>query len=781
MLDAPIDQLLPPPDEGDDPTAADLRRQESLQLFGERLDALFRRQVADKSLIEERWLSDTQQYNGEYAPDVLARIKESGGSEAFLNLTRVKCNATESRLSEMLLPTDDRNWAIEPTPMPDMPDMPGSLAGSWESGRDDGNQGGMPPGMDAGAPPGMPPGMPGQPPQPAAGDPEAAQIAAKKASDRMQRIMEDQLAECGYNAILRSVLHNMTTLGTGVLKGPVIRNRLRQRFKKLQGPADPETGIAPETWAMVIDEDLAPGAESVSPWDFFPDMRAARMEDAEFVFQRHRLNKSKLRDLAKLPGFMPAQIAEVLSQEPSRAWAGSVSQADSADKHQGTQAGYEVIEYHGPLEPEDLVAVGLDVDVEDRMRAYQGTVWFCDRRVLKATLSMLDSQEIMYDVVPLERDDTTLFGFGVPYLMRHSQRAGNAAWRMVLDNARLSVGGQVVYKKGKIRPVNGDYRLHPLKSWEMTDPNGAIADVFGIVPIATNFQEMFRILESVRQFQDEETGLPQIAQGQQSPAITKTAQGMSILMNSANTVLRRMVKEFDDAITARFIRRLYQWNMQYGDDDEAKGDYTVLALGSSSLMVREQQSQGLMQLAQLAGANPEFAQRTKWGDLYRTIVKSLNINADGLIKSDEDLQAEQQDKQPETPPELQIEMAKLEMAKAELQVKQAESQAEIQIKQAQAQSEAAALQAKTQAERERAQMAFEADRMRALASVEAARADMARVQVDRELALLKLAAEREMTMAEVRKEFGIAAMNIESKHELFNAERAIKDRFGQGL
>lgn len=773
MLDAPIDTLLPPsPDEGDDPTTADLRRQESLQLFGERLDALFRRQVADKSLLEERWLKDTKQYNGEYEDDVLARIKEAGGSDAFINLTRVKCNAVESRLAEMLLPTDDRNWSIEPTPMPEMPKGYGAQAQPMSQPP------GMLPGASAGAPEGMPP-TGGPQPAPPVKD-EAEMDAAKKASDRMQRIMDDQLAECGYNATLRSVLHNMAVLGTGVLKGPIIRNRMQKRFQKIQTP-DPMTGIPAESWALEIQEDLAPGAESVSPWDFFPDMRATKMEDAEFVFQRHRLSKSKLRDLAKLPGFMPDQISAVLDQDTTRNWAGSVSQADSADKTQAMQGGYEVLEYHGPLEPEDLEAVGLEVDPEDNMRTYQGTVWFCEKKVIKATLSMLDSNELMYDVVPLERDDTLMFGFGVPYLMRHSQRAGNAAWRMVLDNARLSVGGQVVYKKGKIRPSNGDYRLHPLKTWEMVDPNGAIGDVFGIIPVPTNFQEMFRILEVVRQLQDEETGLPMIAQGQQAPTVTKTAQGMSILMNSANTVLRRMVKEFDDAITSRFIKRLYHWNMQYGDDEEAKGDYCVLALGSSSLMVREQQAQGLMQLAQLAASNPEFASRTKWGDLLRTMVKSMSINADGLIKTDDEVQAEQQGKPQETPPELQIEMAKLEMAKAELQLKKAEGEADLQIKQAKAQAEAAALQARTEAERQKAQMDYEAERARAMAAMEAARADMARVQVDRELAVLKIAAEREMTMAQVRKEFGIAALNVESRHELFAAEKQLKLSEGSGI
>lgn len=778
MMELPIDQLAAQDAAALDPNALldpaamqaaqeaeQARRAERLNLFGERLDKLFRQQVADKSLLEERWLKDLRQYAGEYEEDVLARIREAGGSEAYLNLTRVKCNATEARLSEMLLPTDDRNWAVEPTPVPTL-----------ELAMRDRQLARGPDGQPVVGPDGQPMTV---------GDQIAEKRSeAKKRAELMQTYMDDQLAECGYNAMLRDVIHNMVVLGTGVLKGPVIRNRMSKRFSQAQS-VDPITGMPVQAWQIEITEDLAPGAESVSPWDFFPDMRATRMDECEFVFERHRFNKAQLRELAKLPGFIPEQINELLRSEPDTAYSGMFDLTASSDRTNVTKTGYEVLEYHGAIDKEDLIAAGVEVDPDDELTSYQGTVWFCNRKVIKATLSMLDSGELMYDVVPMERDNSMLFGYGIPFVMRHTQRSANAAWRMILDNARLSVGGQVLWKQGKVRPVNGDYRLTSLKGWEVVDPNSAIGDVFGVVPIVANFQGMFAILETARQFTDEETGLPMIAQGQQSPSITKTAQGMSILMNSANTVLRRLVKEFDDQITSRFIRRLYHWNMQYGEDETAKGDYQVIALGSSSLLIREQQTQGLMALAQLGATNPEFLRRTKWGDLYRKVVQSMNINADGLVKTEEEIAFEQQQaaqQQPQQPPpEMQIEMAKLELEKAKLQMSQAEAQAELQIKQAQAAAEQAEAQARTETERQKVQATFEAERMRAMAAVEAARADMARVQVDRELALLKLAAEREMTLEQVRAEFGIKAMELDSKHQLFNAERAVKQTMGSGL
>lgn len=756
MNDIPIDQLTP--------EAAELARIERLQGFGQSLDKLFTEQVAHKALLEERWLKDLRQYNGEYESEVLANIKAAGGSEAFLNVTRVKCNSTESRLAEMLLPTDDRNWAIEPTPVAKM-----VLAMRDQS--------------VARGPDGQPVmGQDGRP-QTVAQKMSEDQREAKRRADLMQQYMDDQLAECGYNATLRSVLHDLVVLGTGVLKGPVIRNKTEKKFNKTS-QVDPATGMPLEQWQIELRENLKPGAERVSPWDFFPDMRSTRMAECEFVFERHRFNKQQIRNLAKLPGFMVDQINDLLSTEPTKAYSGSVNQADSTDRKNITTAGYEVIEYNGPIEAKDLIAAGVKVDDGDNLTSYTGTVWFCEQRVLKATLSMLDSGELMYDVVPLERDDTMLFGYGVPYVMRHSQRVINAAWRMILDNARLSVGGQVLWKPGKVRPTNGDTRLTGLKSWEIIDPNAAINDIFSIVPIEANFEGMFAILEAAKAFTDEETGLPMIAQGQQSPSITKTAQGMSLLMNSANTVLRRMVKEFDDTITARFISRLYEWNMQFGEDEEAKGDYCVIALGSSSLLVREQQTEGLMQLSQLGGVNPEFAKRTRWGDLYRTIVKSMNINADGLVKSEDEIQMEAQEaasKPQQPPPELQLEMAKLELGKAELQIKAAELQGKQQVEQAKAQAEIQMAQARTDTDRAKVQATVREAELRAQAAMQQAEADVMRVQIDRELAVLKLAAEREMTLEQVRATFGIKALEIDSRHQMANAEFRIKEKMGSGI
>lgn len=772
MMELPIDQLAGLTAEeaaelqSDDALAdQERRRQERLGLFGERLDKLFREQVALKSPTEERWLQDLRRYEGRYDDAMLGSIREAGGSEAFVNLTRVKCNATEARIADTVLPTGDRNWAIEHTPVPELARAQRDT--SLVRGPD-------------GSPRIGPDGKPTR-----VADAVAALVAeAKKAADLMQQEMDDQLQECQYNAVLRQVIRNTVVYGTGILKGPVIRARMKIGFSKVQEMVP--GGVPRQMWKLNIQEDLAPGAECVSPWDFFPDMRARNMREAEFVFERHRMNSMKLRELAKLPGFMPDQIKDVLASEPTQGMAGLIDQADSEETlgHRG-RGTYEVIEYSGPIDVADLEAAGIEgLDADDKLQGYYGTVWFCNGRVLKAVLSMLQTNELMYDVMVLERDDSSIFGKGVPAVMEQSQRAANAAWRMILDNAALSVGGQIVTKTGKVKPKNGNWRPSPLKHWEVTDPNASIDDVIQILAIPSNLSTIFTVFETARYLSDEETGLPMIAQGQQSPAITKTAQGMTLLMNSANVVLRRIVKEFDDAVTSPFITRLYRWNMQFNEREDIKGDYHVVALGSSALMLKEQQAQGLMQLGSLAGTNPEFAMRTKWGDLYRQIVKAMSISAESLIKTEEEVEfekAQAAQQPPEVPPEVQIKMAELQMKGAQLQLEQARAQTEAQVEAARLAMEQAKIQGQTETERRKVELTFQAEQARAQAALAQAQADVFRIQMEREALVLKLAAERDLTMEQIRKEFGIKAMDIDSKHQLFNAERAVKQEFGEGM
>ncbi len=82
---------------------------ERLKVFGTRLRAKADDQVKRRFSIEERWLDDLRQFNGQYDKVTAAKLAASGGSKLYVNITRNKVNAAEARLIDILFPTDERN------------------------------------------------------------------------------------------------------------------------------------------------------------------------------------------------------------------------------------------------------------------------------------------------------------------------------------------------------------------------------------------------------------------------------------------------------------------------------------------------------------------------------------------------------------------------------------------------------------------------------------------------------------------------------------------------
>jgi len=711
---------------------------ERLKVFGVRLQSKAEDQVKRRFSIDERWLDDLRQFNGQYDKTTAATLAASGGSKLFVNITRNKVNAAEARLIDILFPTDDRNWGIQPTPVP-------YLSKITKDEDPVQNEDGSPFVTDKGV-------------QVQKRDIAQGVIEeARERSNAMQDEVEDQLTETNYNSVNRDMVHDAVLYGTGIIKGPVLLGKTRQKWSEVVD----DQGQVAQVIEMV--DDLKPGAERVDPWDFFPDMQARNVDDAEFIFQRHYMSKKALRDLADKPGFLRSQIAEVLKQEADNTQTAThlqemQSMAGISSLDNGR---FEVWEYHGPVEKDDLIAAGVDVDEDDVFTDFNGVVWFSEGRVLKAVINPADTGDMPYSVFNWEGDDTTLFGVGIPYLMRSSQKVLNATWRMLMDNAGLSVGPQTVINSQVVRPADGSWRLTPHKVWELTDKNGNVNNVFGSFEINSHMTELISLFQYARQIADEETALPQISQGEQGSA-TNTASGMSMLMNSANTMLRRVVKNYDDDITRPFIKRMYDWNMQFNPKEDVKGDFSIDARGTSSLLVKEQQAANLMNLMNIA-ASPLLEPLTHTAALYRKVVSSMQIEADEVVKSSEEIELEMQkmQKQMEAQQQMMIQAQQQQaqgaptgdpLAEQRLALDAQKMQMDGQLKGAQIQAQAQKLQVEQQ-----------------------------KMASDRELELAKMAAEKGIKVSEMRTKLGIEQMKVQSKDTLFEKEQALKMRMGSGI
>ena len=84
--------------------------------------------------IDERWFNDVDAYEGRdevtrYYAGLRAQVqgylqsqdsKTQKRSTLIVNVTRSKVNASAARLQDIALPTDDRNWDLRPSTVPEL-------------------------------------------------------------------------------------------------------------------------------------------------------------------------------------------------------------------------------------------------------------------------------------------------------------------------------------------------------------------------------------------------------------------------------------------------------------------------------------------------------------------------------------------------------------------------------------------------------------------------------------------------------------------------------------
>lgn len=675
--------------------AREVQLQDRLVAIVGRLEKEAEDRVSKRDLVEKRWLEDLRQYHGKYPSKTETELTEDKKSKLFVNQTRAKTNAMEARLSDMLFPTDDRNWGIRPTPVPELTveaeDAAQEAASLRQQAVDMAREAAQQAQQQGGGQQAPPQQQELEEAESLAQQAEESarlvqerQNEAKKRSRSMEEEIDDHMRECRYSIQSRDVIRDACKLGTGIMKGPVVGDRTRRRWR--QG----ENG---ESFEMVEEKDARPVYWRVDPWSLFPDMDATSPEDCESWFERHLMNPKELRKLAKQPGFDPDAIRRLLRSQPRHTTPTYIADLRSITGvfHDTTVDRYHVWEYHGPLSIEDLTLLaeskgkpevagdaGVDDDQEiDPLTDVQVVIWFCQGEVLKFGLHHLDSGDPIYSLFCLEKDEASIFGFGLPYIMRDSQSALNAGWRTMLDNAGLSSGPQTVVNEEVVEPANGTWGLEARKIWLRKAGAPPNAPAFEVYDIPSHQTEMANIIDLSRRNIDEETSMPMIAQGEQGSHTTETAHGMSILMNSVNVVFRRIVKNWDDDMTTPNIRRIYDWLMQFSDKEHIKGDYEVEPRGTSVLLVREMQSANLMAFLVQFGGHPTLQPFLKHGGLpaLRNLVRTMMIPADELVKTDEEI-AEEAAMQSQEPPEPNPEVMKIE---AEMNAKEIERQTKLEV------------------------------------------------------------------------------------------------------
>ena len=631
------------------------------------VDETARRRLA----LEQRWLLDTLQYQGKYDAKTEANlIKNKGSSRVFVNMTRPKTKVQRARLVDTLLPEDETNWDIEPTPVPRM-EKAKELAKEEPQNL----------------------GLLGQQ------EVDSGKIDRGKSEERvraMKAMMRDQLAECAYPHSIRMAITQGCKLGNGVVKGPFASNRHIRTWAK-----------APDTrdhWAMKLTkaDERVPMFEWVDLWDFYPDMDAASMADSDFVFQLHHMSKRQLRRLGQNTYFDPEEVSFLLTQNPHYKPIDGpnfidnlkiVRQLENLDDTAELNR-FPVFEYHGALPYENFTTLcrnfnmmGL-VDAFERsgdpLKTIEGSVWFCSDRLLRFDIRPVDNGPLPYSVFRMDpTENTVIGGEGIPAMVRDPQSSLNAAWRMALENGGLQGVGMFLVDTLRVEPAGDptDYAIEPKKVWKVKTglSSNAAEDPIRQVSIGGNPSFLLNLIDVSRKHLDDESSLPLIAQGDPGTGARQTAHGLTILQAAMNIQFKDAARGFDDDITIPNMTRLYEWNMTHSDDESVKGDMRCKARGSSVLLMNEILSQNILMLLNLTATHQEALAMVKMGELVRLWFKTLRLERHGLLKTDEEIKEEAEARAEQPAPADPVIEGKKELAGIEHESKMAILQAQMQV------------------------------------------------------------------------------------------------------
>ena len=449
---------------------------------------------------------------------------------------------------------------------------------------------------------------------------------AEMAARRMEKLIHDQIEESHGSSEIRNALFESALFGTGIVKGPFNYNKTLNKWQ--------ETEDGSREYSPV--EVRVPRIEFVSIWDFFPDPNATNMEECEYVFHRHKMNRSQIRALSRMPYFDKNAIRDCLmmgaNYEPEDC------EQELKDDQRSEDYGasqFEVLEYWGIIDAEYAREIGMELseDVDD-LDEIQINAWVCNGIVLRSVVNPFTPHRLPYHSFPYERNPYSFFGIGVAENMEDSQKIMNGHARMAIDNLALS--GSLVFDVDESALVGGQsMEIYPGKIFRRQA--GVPGQAINGLKFPNTSNENMMMFDRFRQLADEQTGIPSYSHGQTGvQSMTRTASGMSMLLGAASLNIKTVIKNLDDFLLRPLGEAYFQWNMQFMDSKlNITGDLEVKATGTSSLMQKEVRSQRLTMFLQTV-QNPAIAPFVKMNKLLTELAYSMELDPEELINDPEE-------------------------------------------------------------------------------------------------------------------------------------------------
>jgi len=586
--------------------------------------------------IEQVLLQCMRQRKGEYDPQDLAKIRKHGGSEIYMMLTSMSCRTAEGWLKDVMIPPGDKPWAIEPTPIPDLPDeiedeitkrvmketqermdQEGMNVVSLDDVRDRLEE--------------------------IRAEVQRRQLEiAKRATHRFEQKIEDELREGNYYEALGQFITDLVTYPAAFMKGPIIRNR--KRFAWVE---DKNGEPAPEVKSINRREYAC-----VSPFNMYFSPGAKSVNDG-YMFERMKMRRSDLQVFKGVSGYKTDAINAVLTEYGAgglRDWLWT-----DQERAEGENTPQEMIDpepiidallFWGQIQGSKLREWGMDPKkVPDLNNDYQVSVMLIGRWVVMARLNPHPLGNRPYYSACYENQNNSIWGRTVPQLLRAIQRVCNATARALVNNMAIASGPQYEVHMDRLAPGEDAEEMYPWKGWKTkSDERGQDKPAIYFFQPNDNSAALQKVYDYFFQQGSEVTGIPRYMYGSQDVGgAGETASGLSMLMNAASKTLKGVVFNVDEGVTKKSVKEHWVHVMLYDKDIEKTGDINVVARASEYLIQQEQLQMRRTEYLNSTNNDTDMQIMGLKGraSIHRETVKSLKL-PDDIIPSKQEMEQQEQ-------------------------------------------------------------------------------------------------------------------------------------------
>ena len=540
------------------------------------------RDYRQESGVDERLIGALRQYNSRYPPNKLAAIREEGGTEMFMGLTKLKCRAGEAWARDVLNSDQDRPWTMKPTPIPELPpSIEEDIADSvMETLQQNFLSGGEPPTI--------------QQLHDMAADirdeiDDRVKTEADDRAKRMETLCHDQQVEGGWKKAFSDFLKNMSIFPTAFIKGPIIRSTKRMTYPVVDGRTK-----------VKVENVLTMQFEAPNPMDIYPSRGATTTDEGDLI-ERMRLSPAALEAMIGVPGWNQQAIELVLAEYGRgglREWTSIDTERSELERKGSDLASrrndMQALEYWGGIQGRDLTLDGITEDLHGKplnpLSVYEVNAILIGNYLVYKGLNPDLMGDRTYSMCSWEELPGAFWGNGVPAMMEDIQDGANANMRALINNEAIGSGPQVVYNDISRLPDGEDpTAIYPLKVHLFDNAQLSMAKPIDFFTVPIKAQELMGVFEKFANMADEHTGIPSYAHGNDNiKGAGATMGGLSILMTSAARGIKMVIGQIDMNVIHTVLLRQFRHNMLYNPDESIKGDVEIQPRGALAQIVKEQ-------------------------------------------------------------------------------------------------------------------------------------------------------------------------------------------------